>query len=126
MVESWLYTEYIEFMKHKWLVKCLLFSFLLFHLAPSFHHHDHGVTDPNCPLCMSVLHRLQFILQGSCQLPAPISKALPLLLQEQDIFFSIDRNILSNRSPPHKGQDQNSIPQRVREYVISSPLFFSY
>jgi hypothetical protein len=100
MVESWLSVEYNESMKHQWLFKCLVLSFLIFSIAPSFHCHDHGVIDSNCHLCMLALHPLQFILQDSFQLPVPICETLPLLAQKQDIFFSTDRNILCNRSPP--------------------------
>jgi hypothetical protein len=122
MIESWLCAEYTGFMKHHWLLKCLLLSFLIFHLAPNFHHHDHPVTDSNCHLCMLGFHPLQLILQGSLQLPTPISKTLPLLPQEPDIFILMDGNILSNRSPPHKGQDQNLIPRRIRDDVMSSSI----
>jgi hypothetical protein len=100
MVESWLCTKYTEYMKYRWLLSCLILSFLLFLIAPSFHHHDHFVTDSNCHFCMLGFHRLQLILQDSFQLPAPISKTAPLLIQEQEIFFSVEKNVFSNRSPP--------------------------
>jgi len=87
-------------MKQQWLFKYLVLCFLALLVAPSIHCHDHGVIDVNCHLCMLALHPLQFILQDGLQLPALISERLPLLLQEQRILFSTDRNIPSNRSPP--------------------------
>jgi hypothetical protein len=87
-------------MGHKWLLRCLILFFLLFVIAPSFHHHDHLVSDPDCLLCMVSLHRSQLILQSGSQLPIPISKILPLLPQKQDIFSPVDTNIIFNRSPP--------------------------
>jgi len=99
-VENWRHAVYSEVMEHKWLVRCLILFFLFLVISPSFHHHNHFGTDPDCHLCMLSLHRSQFILQDTFQLPAPISEKLPLLLQGRDILFSIDRSVLSNRSPP--------------------------
>jgi hypothetical protein len=100
MVENRLGMEYTHRMKHKCIVKCLVLCIFIFYLAPSFHFHHHRAAGSNCPLCMLFLHPLQIAVEVVCQSPEPISQTLPLLLQEQDIFFSIDRNIPSNRSPP--------------------------
>ena len=89
-------------MKHRWLCKCLVLSFLISSVAPSFHYHDHAVTDSDCHLCMLSFLRSQFIVQSSLQLPALISTIVPLLPQEQVAFFSVHANIIFNRSPPVK------------------------
>jgi hypothetical protein len=87
-------------MEHKRFIRCLIFLFLLFAIAPSFHHHDHLAGNPDCHLCTVSLHRSQFILQGGLQLPVLISRILPLLPQDQDVFPSADSNVIFNRSPP--------------------------
>jgi len=93
-------TKYSEFMEYRRSLRCLILIFLLFLIAPSFYHHDHFVSNPDCHLCVVIFHRSQFVTQGGLQLPLLISKILPLLPQEQDFFYPVDTNVIFNRSPP--------------------------
>jgi hypothetical protein len=85
---------------NRWLIRLFIILFLFFHLALSFHHHNHHFVQPTCSLCQFISSSSNFIPENDHEFLAPVYETGYAVIEDQVIHPFLHRNLFLNRSPP--------------------------
>ena len=84
----------------RWQIRFFILLFLFFHLALSFHHHNHDLAQPTCSLCLFILSSSSFIPEDHYESSPPVYQIRALSIENQAINPFLDKKTFLNRSPP--------------------------
>jgi len=85
---------------NRWLIRFFILLFLFFHLALSFHHHNHHFVQPTCSLCSFILSSSNFVPENDHEVLTPVYEIGYATVKDQVIHPFLHRNPFLNRSPP--------------------------
>jgi hypothetical protein len=84
----------------RWLIRFFILLFLFFHLALSFHYHNHHFVQPTCALCQFILSSSNFTPENHHEVLFHLNEIGYATIEDRVIHPYLHKNLCLARSPP--------------------------